>query len=53
MFKCHEVVTVIMECFARGLGLNEDFFNNVSCCQLERLLAVVCLMWLCCSLKHS
>lgn len=32
MFKCHEVVEIIMECFARGLGLKEDFFRDVSCC---------------------
>ena len=30
MFKCHEVVEMIMESFARGLGLDEDFFKNVS-----------------------
>ena len=35
MFKCHEVVAIIMECFARGLGLEEHFFKNVSCCQLD------------------
>ncbi len=29
MFACHEVVEMIMECFARGLGLKEDFFKEV------------------------
>lgn len=29
MFACHEVVGMIMECFARGLGLKEDFFKDV------------------------
>ncbi|DBA86602.1 TPA: hypothetical protein ACH3X1_005074 [Trebouxia sp. C0004] len=28
MFACHEVVEMIMECFARGLGLQEDFFTD-------------------------
>ena len=31
MFKCHEVVEMIMECFARGLGLKDDFFKDVRC----------------------
>ena len=30
MFKCHAVVEKIMECFARGMGLEEDFFKDVS-----------------------
>lgn len=25
MFACHEVVEMVMQCFARGLGLKEDF----------------------------
>jgi len=29
MFACHQVVEMIMECFARGLGLKEDFFKDV------------------------
>ena len=29
MFACHEVVEMIMECFARGLGLKVDFFKDV------------------------
>ena len=29
MFKCHAVVEMIMESFARGMGLEEDFFKNV------------------------
>ena len=33
MFKCHQVVEMIMESFARGLGLAEDFFKNVSRCR--------------------
>ncbi len=37
MFKCHEVVEMIMECFARGLGLKEDFFRDVSCCCMMAL----------------
>ena len=32
MFKCHQVVEMIMECFARGLGLKEDFFRDVGRC---------------------
>lgn len=31
MFACHEVVEMIMACFARGLGLKEDFFKDVKC----------------------
>ena len=29
MHKCHAVTEQIMSCFATGLGLNEDFFNEV------------------------
>ena len=34
MHMCHRVVEMIMECFARGLGLQENFFKHVSisCC---------------------
>ena len=34
MHMCHRVVEMLMECFARGLGLQEDFFKHVSitCC---------------------
>ncbi len=37
MFACHEVVQMIMECFARGLGLKEDFFRDVK--HLQRSFA--------------
>ena len=30
MLKCHAVTERIMSCFATGLGLNEDFFKEVS-----------------------
>ena len=55
MFKCHEVVTIIMKCFACGLGLDENFFKNVSCCHLDRSPAVIlpiCLFQLLCMLTH-
>ena len=32
MHKCHEVTEKIMSCFALGLGLEEDFFKEVSSC---------------------
>lgn len=30
MHKCHSVTTQIMSCFALGLGLPEEFFQEVS-----------------------
>ena len=30
MHRCHEVALKLMQCFAIGLNLPEDFFNDVS-----------------------
>ena len=41
MQRCHEVAMKLMRCFATGLGLPEDFFDDVS--SLSCCYACICL----------